>query len=132
MYYNTKPKSAPKEVTIVCFCPPTILLIFSTLMANFLLATNLGCVNSMWFFMGTISLNLLYLINIFRRVDLWHKSWTLTCLVLQLMHCNICKFSTSIGKLSLIAKKSQHIQSWLCFQVVVWACMLQANEFQVQ
>jgi hypothetical protein len=48
------------------------------------------------------------------------------------MHCNICKFSTSIGKLSLIAKKSQHIQSWLCFQVVVWACMLQANEFQVQ
>jgi hypothetical protein len=82
--------------------------------------------------MGTIPLSLLYFINSFQRVDLWHKSWTPTCLVLQIVHYNICKFSTSIGKLSLTTKKSQHIQPWLCFQVIAWACMLQANEFQVQ
>ncbi len=75
-------------------------------MTNFLPTTNIGCVKSMWVFMGIIPLSLLYLINLFRKIEFWHKLWTFVCLVLRIMHHNICKFSTSIGKLSLIAKKT--------------------------
>jgi hypothetical protein len=49
------------------------------------------------------------------------RSRASSCSILQMMHRNICGFSTSIGKL-LIAKKPQQIEVWLCgFQGVAWA-----------
>ncbi len=69
-------------------------------------ATNFGCVDSTWVFMGMIPLSLLYLIRPFHKVDCWHKSRTLACYVLQIMHCIIYGFSTSTSKLSLTTKKT--------------------------
>jgi hypothetical protein len=60
--------------------------------------------------MGVIPLILPYLIRPFHRVDHWHKAKALACFVLQIMHCNICGFSRSIGKLSFIIKKPQQVE----------------------
>jgi hypothetical protein len=90
-------------------------------MTNFLKTTNFGCIDSTWVFMGMFPLSLLYLIRPFHKVNCWHKSKAPTCYVLQIMHHNIYGFSTSIGKLSLLTKKPQHIEVQLCgFQATTW------------
>jgi hypothetical protein len=50
---------------------------------------------------------LLYFIRLFFRVDVWNKVLPYVCFVLHIIHHNICRFTRSIGKLSLIAKKTQ-------------------------
>jgi len=64
--------------------------------SNFLWASNLGCAYSMWVFIGVIPLSLLYLIRPFGNVGCWHKSLRPTYSILQIIHCNICKFSMSM------------------------------------
>jgi hypothetical protein len=78
----------------------------------------------MWVFIGMIPLSLLYLIKPFQRLIYWHKSLAHVCFVLQIIHCNICGFSISIGNLSLTIKNPQQIELPLCgFQVATLACI---------
>jgi hypothetical protein len=53
---------------------------------------------------------LLYFIRPFFRVNVWNKELPYVCSVLQIIHRNICGFTRSIGKLSLIVKKIQQIE----------------------
>ncbi len=77
----------------------------SLVMANFIRATSFVCENSTWVFMGVIALSFAILDKAF-VLNHWYKSKTPICFVFQIMHHNICGFSTSIGKLSWTTKKT--------------------------
>ncbi len=73
-----------------------------------------------------ISLSLLYFRKPFCNVNCWHKSLTPTYFVIQIIHCNICKFSMSISMLSLTKKKTLlQIKLQLCdSQTWAWTCIV--------
>jgi hypothetical protein len=80
----------------------------------------------MWVFVGMIPLSLLYLVRPFGNGGCWHKSLTPSYYVLQIIHCNICKFSMSIGMSSLTKKKKTLAnQTSTCdSQTWAWTCII--------
>jgi hypothetical protein len=62
--------------------------------------------------MGVVPLILLYLIRIFLRVDLWNEKLPYACSIIYIINCNICKFTRSTSKLSLIAQRKPNKYSF--------------------